>query len=79
MSAAKPKSRGWKSVSAAIGISKDKGQKEKEKEREKGKDKEREKENMKIKNGNKTWAENDPGRWNKDMVANIMGKPADRR
>jgi hypothetical protein len=72
-SATKPKSRGWKSVSAAIGISKDK---DRHKEKEKDKDKENEKI---MKNGNKAWPENDPGRWNKDMVANIMGPPADRR
>jgi len=70
-SATKPKSRGWKSVSAAMGISKDK-------DRQKEKDKDKENEKI-MKNGNKGWPENDPGRWNKDMVANIMGPPADRR
>jgi hypothetical protein len=70
-SATKPKSRGWKSVSAAMGISKDK-------DRHKEKDKDKENEKI-MKNGNKAWPENDPGRWNKDMVANIMGPPADRR
>ena len=74
-SATKPKSRGWKSVSAAMGISK-----EKDRSKDKDKDKDKDKENEKVmKNGNKAWPENDPGRWNKDMVANIMGPPADRR
>jgi hypothetical protein len=76
-SASKPKSRGWKSVSAAMGISKDK---DKHKEKEKEKDKDKDKENEKImKSSSKAWPENDPGRWNKNMVANIMGPPADRR
>lgn len=78
-SATKPKSRGWKSVSVAMGISKDKD-KHKEKEKEKHKEKDTDKENEKImKSSNKAWPENDPGRWNKNMVANIMGPPADRR
>lgn len=74
-SATKPKSRGWKSVSAVMGISKDRV---KDKDRLKEKDKDKDNEKV-AKNGNKGWPENDPGRWNKDMVANIMGPPADRR
>lgn len=75
----KSKSRKWKSVSAAMGITKDKD-KEKEKEKEKEKHKEKEKENEKVvRTGNRAWPENDPGRWNKNMVANIMGPPAERR
>lgn len=68
----KPKTRGWKSVSAAMGISKDK-------EKAKEKDKERENNEKVVRTGNRAWPENDPGRWNKNMVANIMGPPADRR
>ena len=74
---AKPSRRGWKSVSAAMGIIKDK---DKDKTREKEKEKEKEKENEKVvRTGNRAWPENDPGRWNKNMVANIMGPPAERR
>lgn len=73
----KSKSRKWKAVSAAMGITKDK---DKEKEKEKEKHKEKEKENEKVvRTGNRSWPENDPGRWNKNMVANIMGPPAERR
>lgn len=69
----KTKTRGWKSVSAAMGITKDK-------DRQKEKEKDRDKENEKVvKSGNKAWPENEPGRWNKDLVASIMGPPADKR
>jgi hypothetical protein len=71
LSGGKSKHRGWKSVSAAMGISKDK-----DRQNEKQKDKENEKV---VKTGSKAWPENEPGRWNKDLVANIMGPPADKR
>jgi hypothetical protein len=52
----------------------------KDKDRQKEKEKDRDKENEKVvKSGNKAWPENEPGRWNKDLVASIMGPPADKR
>jgi hypothetical protein len=48
--------------------------------KDKDKEKSKEKENEKVvRTGNRAWPENDPGRWNKNMVANIMGPPAERR
>lgn len=66
----KTKTRGWKSVSAAIGITKD---------RERSKEKERESNEKVVRTANRAWPENDPGRWNKNMVANIMGPSAAER
>ncbi|WWC72666.1 uncharacterized protein I206_106630 [Kwoniella pini CBS 10737] len=46
----------------------------KEKEKEKAKDKENEKSG-----GKKSKVQNDPGRWDRSMVANIMGAPAEKK
>ncbi|WWC65273.1 uncharacterized protein I303_107890 [Kwoniella dejecticola CBS 10117] len=46
----------------------------KEKEKEKARDKENEKSG-----GKKSKVQNDPGKWDRSMVANIMGAPADKK
>ncbi|WVF67778.1 hypothetical protein IAT40_002539 [Kwoniella sp. CBS 6097] len=56
----------------SMSLARHKKEKEKDKENEKEKDKDKGKKSGKG-------VQNDPGRWNRDMVANIMGPPADRR
>ncbi|OCF36017.1 hypothetical protein I316_02512 [Kwoniella heveanensis BCC8398] len=53
---------------------KEKDKENNEKEKDKGKERDKEKGKKSGKG-----VQNDPGRWNRDMVANIMGPPADRR
>jgi len=47
------------------------------KKEERERDKENEKGREKILGGKKVM--NNPGKWNRDMVANIMGPPAERK
>ncbi|WVQ63417.1 uncharacterized protein L199_001570 [Kwoniella botswanensis] len=51
----------------------------KEKDKEKDKDKDKENEKEKSGGGKKSKVQNDPGKWDRSMVASIMGAPADRR